>query len=102
MGMTMNKENIPDFSGKCISMSLINSESSHDLENPYFEYQCGKLFIVGTIPLGCSESGWDAGHIGAAEWAQVDSYVLFDSIHEYTVAVKKSRSFYENDEKKNT
>ena len=100
--MSMDKENIPDFSGKCISLRLIDSESSHDLENPHFEYQGGKLFLVGTVPVGCSESGWDAGHIGAAEWAQVRSYVLFENIGEYTAAVNKSESFYEKDDEKNT
>ena len=100
--MSMDKENIPDFSNKCISMSLIDSESSHDLFDPQFEYQCGKLFIVGKVPVGCSESGWDAGHIGAAEWAQVRSYVLFENLEAYTKAVKISDSYYENKNEKNT
>ncbi|USD19915.1 hypothetical protein [Microbulbifer variabilis] len=100
--MSMDKENISDFSGKCISMRLTDLECSHDLHNPRFEYQGGKLFIVGEISVGCSESGWNAGHIGAAEWAQVRSYMLFDGFKAYTKAIKVSESYYENSEEKNS
>ncbi|WP_157533289.1 hypothetical protein [Microbulbifer variabilis] len=100
--MSIDKEDIPDFSGKCISMCLTDSECRHDLDNPRFEYQGGKLFIVGEVPVGCGESGWDAGHVGAAKWAQVRSYVLFDNFEAYTKAVKVSVSYYENSDEKNT
>jgi len=64
--------------------------------------QGGKLFIVGTVPVGCSESGWDAGHVGAAEWALVRSYVLFENFDTYTKAVKLSESYYKDTDEKNT
>ncbi len=100
--MSLDKNNLPDFSGKVISLRLVDSESSHDLDNPKFEYQGGKLFIIGIVPVGCSESGWDAGHIGAAEWAQVRSYVLFDNLDAYTKGVKVSEDFYKEESEQNT
>ncbi len=89
----MDKDFLPDFSGKCISMRIEHSECSHDLNDPHFEYQGGRLFIVGTIPEGSSESGWDNNQTGAVDWARVRNYVLFNNLDEYVKAVKISESF---------
>ncbi len=89
----MEKDYLPDFSGKCISMSVSNSECSHDLFNPRFEYQGGQLFIVGTIPVGATDSGWDANQVGAVAWSGVRSYVLFDDLEAYSKAIAISEAY---------
>ena len=94
----MDKDSLPDFSGKTISMMLINESHSHDLDNPRFEYQGGRLFIVGTIPKVATESGWNALHVGAVAWDQVRDYTLFPDLAAYETAVAKSESENGNDE----
>ncbi|GAA3938095.1 hypothetical protein [Litoribacillus peritrichatus] len=89
----MDKEFLPDFSGKCISMSVVDSECCHDLFDPHFEYQGGKLFIVGTIPVGATDSDWNANQLGAVAWSGVQNYVLFDDLDAYVKAVAISEAF---------
>jgi len=91
-GKLMNKESFPDFSGKTISMSVIDDSHSHDLDKPYFEYQGGRLFIIGIVPEIASGSGWNGNNIGAVAWDRVDSYSLFSDLKTYIQAVKKSES----------
>ncbi|MBS3797347.1 hypothetical protein V1358_11425 [Pseudoalteromonas sp. YIC-656] len=93
----MDKEYMPDFSGKCISMRLVDSDCSHDLVDPKFEVQAGRLFIVGIIPEGASESNWDANQLGAVAWEQVRNYTLFDNLASYQKAVAISESYQEED-----
>lgn len=93
----MNKEFLPDFSGQCISIRLSDSDCSHDLYDPRFEYQGGRLFLVGTIPQGSSESDWDAGQIGAVDWARVRNYILFPDLDTFIAAVKISESWQETE-----
>ena len=83
----------PNFEGKCISLSLIDSDASHDLFSPKFEMQAGKIFLVGKIPVGATDSGWDANKIGAVLWEQVRNYVVFDSFADYREAVAKSEAW---------
>ncbi len=84
----MNKESLPNFTEKCISLRVRGSKYSHDLLNPYFEYQGGKLFIIGTVPEGASESGWDNNQISALDWEYVIKYTLFENYEEYKKAAK--------------
>jgi hypothetical protein len=93
----MNKDDLPDFTGKCISLRMFESDHSHDLHNPRFEYQAGRLFLIGTIPPGSSDSGWDVNQIGAIAWEGVRNYVLFDSIEAFTRAIEISDT-YQKDE----
>lgn len=79
----MNKELLPDFSGKCISMRVAGSKYLHDLQDPHFEYQGGKLFIIGNIPRSFGEPGWDDGKIAAIDWEHVRKYTLFDSLEDF-------------------
>ena len=96
----MNNDSLPDLAGKCISMRIEHSEYCHDLFNPHFEYQGGRLFIVGTIPENSSESGWDDNQTGAVAWERVRNYVLFENLEIYFKAIKKSESFKPKKEKK--
>ena len=75
-----NDNLLPDFSGKCISISVVNESHNHDLNDPHFEYQGGRLFIVGLIPETSTDSGWSDNQVGAVAWEQVLNYVLFDNI----------------------
>lgn len=82
----------------CLSIRVAESDCSHDLYDPIFEYQAGRLFLVGTIPPGSSDSGWDANKTGAIAWDSVRRYVLFDSLEEFTEAVEISESYQINDD----
>jgi hypothetical protein len=86
----MNKHDLPDFSGKCLSLKILESEHSHDLYDPHFEVQAGRLFLIGTIPQGSSASGWDANQTGAVAWEHVRNYVLFESLEAFERAIEIS------------
>ena len=94
----MNKDHLPDFSGKCISLRIVDSENSHDLYDPSFEYQGGRLFLVGTIPDGATDSGWDANQKGGIAWDSVKNYVLFDDLEAYNNAIELSEAYLEDDD----
>jgi hypothetical protein len=88
-----NKEALPDWSGKCISMNLIDEPHSHDLENPHFKYHGGRLFIIGTIPDMATDSGWSANQIGGVAWDLVRDNVLFENLDSYIEGVRKSEEY---------
>ena len=95
----MKEDDYPDFSGKCLSISLVDDTSNHDLIDPHFEIQAGRLFVVGTVPQGASDSDWVADCQGAVARYRVFEYFVFDSLEAYTSAVKKSEDAQkENDE----
>jgi len=98
----MDRDSLPDFTGKCVSMMLIDETHSHDLNNPHFEYQGGRLFIIGTIPESATDSGWSGNQIGAVAWDRVRDYVLFENIETYIKAVEKSALFKDSDESTDT
>lgn len=93
----MDKDDMPDFSGKCLSLKILEPDHSHDLFDPKFEYQAGRLFLVGTIPPCSSESGWDANKMGAIAWDLVRNYVLFNSLEEFTKAIEISESYQQRE-----
>lgn len=78
---------LPDFAGKCVSMSIVDDDSSHDLYDPRFEMQGYRLFIIGTVPPGSTSSDWVAGCQGAVAWERVTDYFVFDSLEAWTKAV---------------
>ena len=84
----MDKELLPDFSGKCLSIRMRGSQYSHDLFDPHFEYQGGKLFIIGTVPENSSEAGWDNNATAALDWAYVIKYTIFNSLQEFMEAAE--------------
>lgn len=89
--------NCPDLKGKTISITIMDDEINYDLANPHFEDQCGRVFIIGTIPSEATESGWTANKTGAVAWDRVTGYVLFDSSDDYEKAVKKSSDYDKNE-----
>lgn len=88
--MNDSKSNLPDFKGKFLSITIMDDDSSHDLGNPYFEYQGGRLFIIGTVPKDSTESNWVTGSQGAVAWDRVTDYFVFESAAAYSKAIKTS------------
>lgn len=89
---------LPDFKGKCISITIRDDGDSHDLQDPYFEMQGGVLFIVGTVPKASTASGWVANCTGAIVWDRVTDYFLFDSLEDYEKATEISRNYEKNND----
>ena len=96
--MSVDKDQLPDFSGKCISLDTMDDSVSHDLCDPLFEYLGGRLFIVGTIPQNSTESNWTVGCKGSVAWERVTSYTLFDDPDEFANAIKVS-ALHQKEEK---
>jgi len=98
----MAKKKLPDFKGKCLSLSIMDDSHNYDLFNPYFDYQGNRLFILGTIPAGATDSDWSTGCEGAVAWDRVTEYVVFDSVEAYTVAINKSEKYQKTKKRKNS
>ncbi len=98
----MNKleEKLPDFSGKCISITIKDDSISHDLYDSHFEMQGGRLFIIGTVPEGSSASNWIANCQYAVAWDRITDYVVFENLESYTKATKISEEYHKDDEEK--
>lgn len=78
----------PDFSGKCVSFSMEGEDSCNDLNDPEFENQCGRWFVVGTIPVGATTSDWAANRKGAVAWDKVTDYIVFEDVEDFSAATK--------------
>jgi hypothetical protein len=83
---------LPDFSGKCVSFTLIDESACNDINDPIFEYQGGRLFVVGTIPKGATTSDWAAGALGAVAWNRVTDYIVFETEEAFIKATKISET----------
>lgn len=79
----------PNFTGKTVSVGLAGEDTTSAIENPRFEMQAGRLFLVGTVPRGGSPRNWAAGIPVAVAWDQVQDYMIFDSAEDYRVRLKK-------------
>lgn len=88
--MSQDKDFLPDLSGKCVSINIIDNTASHDLNNPRFEYQGGRLFIIGTVPKGATVSDWSSGRESVIAWERVTDYFVFKDLDDYYRAIKKS------------
>lgn len=86
------KNSLPNFSGKCVSFALIDESACNDISDPQFEYQGGRLFVVGTIPKGATTSDWAAGSIGAVAWDRVTDYIVFENEETFVKATKISEA----------
>lgn len=77
------KSTVPDFTGKVLSIVLKGAEWTRAIQDPHFELQCGRLFLVGTSPREASTRDWIAGSRYAVAWDSVLDYAVFDSVDEY-------------------
>jgi len=84
------QDQVPDLSGKVVSINMVDDDCNTDLVDPRFEIQAGRMFIVGTTPDGASHSNWAAGCTCAVAWDRVTDYLVFDSVEHYTSATRKS------------
>jgi hypothetical protein len=64
------KDYFPDFSGKCLSISIRDDSTSHDVCDPHFEFQGERLFIIGTVPCGATASDWCENKTVAIAWIE--------------------------------
>jgi hypothetical protein len=78
-----SKIGLPDFTKKVVSVSIPGEEDARCLEHPRWEEQGGRLFLVGTVPHGCSTNDWCGGIAGAVAWGAVTDYMIFDSVEQY-------------------
>ena len=92
------QENYPDFSGKVLSITIKDDTINRDLINPHFENQAGRIFIIGTVPKGATESDWVEGCQSAVAWDRITDYVIFDSLEAYDKAIKTSEDYHKDDE----
>ena len=92
------QENYPDFSGKVLSITIKDDTINRDLINPHFENQAGRIFIIGTVPKGATESDWVEGCQSAVAWDRITDYFIFDSLEAYDKAIKTSEDYHKDDE----
>jgi len=81
----MNSMPFPDLQDKIVLIYLANQCDEHNvvLENPRFEQQGDKLFIVGEFAEGTTANDWAAGIHTAVAWSNVEQYLVFNSLDEY-------------------
>jgi hypothetical protein len=75
------KHRLPDFTGKTVSFST--ADSTLGIEEPRFETQGGRLFVVGVVPKGATTSDWAVGVRCAVAWEAVTDYLVFQSVDDY-------------------
>jgi hypothetical protein len=97
----MNKlmENLPDLSGKCVSITIMDDDTSHDLNDPHFEIQGGRLFIAGTVPDGATSSNWVVNCQSVIAWDRVTDYFIFENLESYIKAIEISADYHKDDSK---
>ncbi len=74
------------FLNKFVSCSIGND--IYEIDNPKFELQHEKLFLVGTIPKGVTNNDWAEGKKCAVAWDKVTDYMVFDSVDDYIKSSK--------------
>ncbi len=79
----MNTEKLPDFKNKTVLFQMTNLEFDNTIQNPSFEMQHGRLFLVGKIVEGSSQNDWLSGLTASVAWDHVQGYVIFDSPEDY-------------------
>lgn len=94
------KESYPDFKGKVLSITIKDDTINRDLIDPHFENQAGRIFIIGTVPKGATESDWVEGCQNSVAWDRITDYYIFDNLDAYLKAIKISEDYHINDEEK--
>jgi len=87
---------LPSFRGKVLTIYFLDRATSGDtgsiIEDPRWEQQAGRLFLVGTVPHGVSPGDWNGGLVSAVAWDAIAEYTVFDSIDEYRQRVDHARA----------
>lgn len=92
----MNDIKLPNFNGKILSIELQEDSTNYDLISPFFEMQGNRLFLIGEIPKGATDSNWTKGKTFALAWERVDHYIIFDSLEDYQKRIKISKDYEES------
>jgi hypothetical protein len=79
----MKKTALPDFSGKVVVAYTVAGGSGEVLTDPHFEFQGGRLFLVGRVPRAGSSKDWSGGAQVAVAWDHVTEYLVFESAEDY-------------------
>lgn len=82
------KDKLPDFSGKCLLLNIEDQHYAFGLNDPHFEYQGGRLFIIGHIPEGATSSNWAVGQQRAVLWKKITNYVIFEDQTSFSAALQ--------------
>lgn len=82
----------PDLTQKIVLVYLSNrsSEDSVVIENPIFQVQGDKIFLVGRIAEGTTPNDWASGVATAICWESIEQYMVFDSLQDYMDRVARS------------
>jgi hypothetical protein len=80
---------VPDLTGKVVSITIMDDNHPHDLISPVYEMQGGRLFLVGVTPAGATHSDWSVDVPWAVAWDRVTDYFVFNSLEQYQAATKK-------------
>ena len=89
----MSQPTVPDLQGKLLLVYCRGRDILHPLllANPCFQQQAGRTFLVGSVPPGDSDVGWSDGVQRAIAWDLVESYLVYDSIEDYTLWMHGNR-----------
>jgi hypothetical protein len=85
------KTKTPRFDGKVVSVVCENEDTGQLIFSPTFEYQGGRLFIVGTVPSESSHDNWMEGLTTAIAWDTVQDYVVFESMADFIERLKSKK-----------
>lgn len=94
----MAEPEFPDFADKLVMVIFNRPGEDHTIiQNPRFEKQAGRLFLVGAIPERVIP-GFDGLPVAVA-WENVEQYIVLQSVEqyikcsqEYTAVLRKSGS----------
>ena len=85
----MSQEILPNFQGKVVAVYIKDNDNPAILENPTFENQGGRLFLVGRYTY--EEWFWVHNLPCGVAWDQVECYFVFDSVDDYLARMNRKR-----------
>jgi hypothetical protein len=78
----LTEPRLPDFGDKLVMIIFNRPGEDHAvIQNPRFEEQGGRLFLVGAIPVGVIPGFDDLP--AAFAWEDVEQYIVFQSVEQY-------------------
>jgi hypothetical protein len=89
------KDSLPDFSGKVV---LVYHTGTRDpqhtsvIKNSSFELQGNRVFLCGEPIEGDTPNDWIVGCKICLAWDTVETYIVFDSSHDYHARSERGRA----------
>jgi hypothetical protein len=84
----------PDFRGKVVVFYASEKCYTWPLLDPVFEMRCGRLFVAGKSP---DRGKWSDGLSVGVAWDAVASYLIYDSVEDYTARCNSHKREEEGD-----